>query len=491
MFNRASSRLYLGLSYEAKNLALYAVDYAQRLGARYSEARIHRIDQFTVLSRNGTIMGSGKEVSSGIAIRVLVDGALGFASTNTLSRESIRKAVEDAYSRAKALSRTMKRPIEFSHARVGRATYSVIEKKRFSDVPLDTKTKIHEELWKNVSAAPSEAKVNVVFVEYTESVEEKIVVNSDGAFIRSIIPRICIMSNIIVSHPQKGTIQRFEEHGATGGLEWLDVWQLDSKLVEDAKRYEKILLTAIEPPKEEIPVVVGSEIVGIIVHESCGHPSEADRILGREAAQAGKSFIKPDMIGYRIGNDLATVIDDPTIPGSFGFFLYDDEGVPARPKYLYKNGVINEFLHNRATARIFNTESNGSARAMSYSSEPIIRMSNTYFKPGDYSFEELIEDIDLGVFIKSYMEWNIDDERWSQRYVGLEAYLIEKGELTKYVRNPVLEITTKSFYSSVDAVGRDLRFSTGFCGKGEPMQAVPVWFGGPDVRLKKIKLGVA
>ncbi|MCC6016017.1 MAG: TldD/PmbA family protein [Desulfurococcaceae archaeon] len=473
-----------------EELALFAIDYATKLGAQYSEARIHRVEEFEIISRNGVVIGSGKGISDGIGIRVLVDGALGFSATNILTKESVTKAVEVAYSRAKALAKFMKKSIVFADARLGRASYSVEEKKKFQDVSLEDKLKIHSELWRSVSSAVSKAKVSVFTLTYTEFIEEKIVVNSDGAYIRSRIPRILTTFNIVVSHPQKGTIQRFEEHGASGGFEWFEKWRLEEKLVDDVKTYERILLTAIEPPKEDVPVVVGSEIVGIITHESCGHPSEADRILGREAAQAGKSFIKPNMLGYRIGNEYATVIDDPTIPGSFGFFLYDDEGVSARPKYLYREGVITEFLHNRWTAYIFGVESNGSSRSMDYASEPIIRMSNTYLKPGDHKFEELIEDVKLGVYIKSYMEWNIDDERWSQRYVGLEAYLIENGELTKFVRNPVLEITTKAFYSSIDAVGKDLRFYTGFCGKGEPSQGVPVWFGGPDVRLKKIRLGV-
>lgn len=474
-----------------EDLALYAVEHALGLGARYAEARIHRVESFVIVSRNGGIVGSGKGVSSGIGVRVLVDGALGFASTNILDKESVRNAVENAYRNAKAFSKAMKMPIEFAEARVGRASYSVVEKKGFSDMSIDDKVKLHEELWKTVSTATSEAKVAVFLLNYSESIEEKVVVNSDGAYVRSRIPRLHAFYNIVVAHPQKGVIQKFAGFGASGGLEWLKEWGFfDSTIADNVKTYENILLSAVEPPKEEVPVVVGSEIVGIVVHESCGHPSEADRILGREAAQAGKSFIKPDMIGYRIGNEYATVVDDPTIPGGNGFYLYDDEGVPARPKYLYKEGVINEFLHNRWTAHVFNVESNGSARAMDFSSEPIIRMSNTYLKPGDYSFEELIEDIELGVYVKSYMEWNIDDERWSQRYVGLEAYLIEKGELTKFVRNPVLELTTKTFYSSIDAVGSDLRFYAGTCGKGEPMQGVPVWFGGPDVRLKKIRLGV-
>jgi TldD protein len=474
----------------SEELALFAIDYATKLGAQYSEARVHRIEEFEVVSRNGIIVGSAKDISNGVGIRVLVDGALGFSSTNILTKESIAKAVETAYARAKILARFMKKPIVFASSKLGRASYSVEEKKRFQDVSLEEKLGTHSELWRLTSSSIREAHVSILTLTYTESIEEKIVVNSDGAYVRSRIPRILVTYNIVVSHPQKGTIQRFEEHGASGGFEWFERWRLEEKLVEDVKTYEKILLTGAEPPKEEIPVVVGSEIVGIIAHESCGHPSEADRILGREAAQAGKSFIKPSMLGYRIGNEYATVVDDPTIPGSFGFFLYDDEGVPARPKYLYREGVINEFLHNRWTAYVFNVESNGSSRAMNYASEPIIRMSNTYLKAGDHSFEELLEGIKLGVYIKSYMEWNIDDERWSQRYVGLEAYLIENGELTKFVRNPVLELTTKAFYSSIDAVGKELRFYTGFCGKGEPSQGVPVWFGGPDVRVKKIKLGV-
>jgi len=469
---------------------LHALKVAGDMGARYAEARYHRIESWGASSRNGSIISGYSELSEGIAVRVLVDGVLGFASTNNLSREGVVEAVRIAVSRAKAHANIAKQAIEFSDARLGRAKYSVAPLKKFSDVDLGEKLRIHKEFWSSVSKVVQEAKVPVATLSYSEWIENKVVVNSDGAYVESFIPRISIYYNIVVHHPQKGYIQRFESFGASGGLEWLSKWNIVESSAEEAKNLEKVLLTAVEPPKESIPVVVGSEIVALIVHESCGHPSEADRILGREAAQAGKSFIKPNMIGYVIGNKNATVIDDPTIPGSYGFYLYDDEGVAARPRYLYREGVINEFLQNRATAKVFGVESNAAARAMDYASEPIVRMANTYLKPGDHRFEELLEDVKLGVYIKSYMEWNIDDERWSQRYVGLEAYLIENGELTKPVRNPVLELTTKSFYSNIDAVGKELRFYAGTCGKGEPMQGVPVWFGGPDVRLKSIRLGV-
>jgi len=474
-----------------EDLVLKALDVGSSLGARYVEARYHRHSRSSLFSRNGEVIGTESSVSEGIAVRVIVNGALGFASTTILTEESVRKTVEDAFRKAQAHSRLVKKPIEFSQERLGRATYEVNEVKPFTNVTIDEKVSYLSDLWKNVSSSVSTARVATLTSWIGESVEEKVVANTDGAYIKSRIPRLSLGYNVVVTLPSQGTIQRFFSHGSSGGYELLEKWNVIGYLPEDVRKFEKIILEARSPPTDRpVDVIVGSEIVGLIVHESCGHPSEADRILGREAAQAGKSFIKPDMLGEKIGSEYATVIDDPTIPGSNGFYLYDDEGVPARPRYLYKEGRINEFLHNRWTAKLFGVNSNAAARAMSHESEPIIRMANTYFKPGDYTFEELLEDVKFGVYIKSYMEWNIDDERWSQRYGGLEAYLIENGELKNLVKNPVLELTTKTFYSSVDAADKNLEFYAGTCGKGEPMQGVPVWFGGPNVRVRNILLRV-
>ncbi|HDH06788.1 MAG TPA: TldD/PmbA family protein [Thermoproteales archaeon] len=473
-----------------EDLLTYVVDEGLKLGAEYVEVRYHKNTSFNHSARNGEVIGVGRNFSEGIGIRVLVKGSMGFSATNILTRESVREALEKAFKQAKAHSSFMKEPIKFAEARMGKASYEALEKIPFDSVEIEEKIKFHNEAWNTIKNVLKEAKIPVLFTSMNESIEEKIVVNSDGAFVKSRVPRISVMYNVVVAHPQKGSIQRFRSFGASGGFEWFKKWDPVKVLLEEVKTFERILVEGKKPPSEEVDVVVGSEVVGLIVHESCGHPSEADRIWGREAAQAGKSFIKKGIIGERIGSKYSTVIDDPTIPGSSGFYLYDDEGVPARPRYLYKEGVINEHLHNRWTAYLWGVESNAAARSAGYYGEPIIRMANTYFKPGDYTFEELIEDIRYGVFIKSYMEWNIDDERWSQRYGGLEAYLIENGELKGFIRNPVLEITTKAFYSKVDGADKNLEFYPGTCGKGEPMQGVPVWFGGPNVRLRKVRLGV-
>jgi TldD protein len=156
-----------------------------------------------------------------------------------------------------------------------------------------------------------------------------------------------------------------------------------------------------------------------------------------------------------------------------------------------KDGRINELLHNRATAGQLGIDSNGSARCNNYNREPIVRMANTYVEAGDWTRDEIIAETKKGVIIESFMEWNIDDKRYNQRYVSREAYYVEDGEVLYPLKAAILEVTTPTFWSSIDAVANDVGMFAGNCGKGEPMQGIPVFMGGPTIRLKGIRLGVA
>jgi TldD protein len=225
------------------------------------------------------------------------------------------------------------------------------------------------------------------------------------------------------------------------------------------------------------------EIAGIAVHESVGHPHEADRVYGREAAQAGTSYLTPKNLGMEIGSEAITLVDDPTVRNSYGFYLYDDEGVKAEPKVLVEKGLQTGLLLNREYAKVMGTHSNGSARSDSYSNEPLIRMSNTYIRPGTASFEEIISEARNGVYIKNFMEWNIDDTRSFARYQGNEAYMIKNGRIDKPVKNFVIESGTIDFWHAARLMGNDLKRFVGNCGKGEPMQGVPVTMGGPTTLL--------
>jgi TldD protein len=473
-----------------EDILKYVVEYALRQGASFVEVRFENNIENSILLRNGVIEGIAIGSSRGVGIRTLVDGALGFSSTNMLDKVNLRKTVRNAIKLAKASAKTRKQPIKLSEEKTVKTSWNVQQNIDIRNINIEEKISMLQEMDKAILSEESNIKFPSRFISYTDRLTFKYYINSEGTEIRSEVPRISIFYNVSAFEGSKGVIQRTNQIGGSGGWELTKNWKLIEEINNEAQTLKRILLESKPLNKNRMDVILGSEVVGLICHESSGHPSEADRILGREGAQAGESYITLDKIGTRIGSEHVTIVEDPTLPNSYGFYLYDDEGVQARRRYLIKEGIINELLTNRETAAILGTKSNGAARAMDYNYEPIIRMSNTFFQPGDYSFEELLEDIKLGIYIKSFMEWNIDDRRWNQRYVGLEAYLIENGEIKGLVKNPVIEVTTQGLFSSVDAVGKELRFDAATCGKGDPMQGVPVWTGGPDIRVRDLIVGM-
>ncbi|MEM4610222.1 MAG: TldD/PmbA family protein [Thermoproteota archaeon] len=467
-------------------LSKKVLDYAVAAGASYAEARFHSDYHSGVSLRNGGVEGVMASYEVGMGIRVLVNGGLGFASTNTLKPETVTRVVDKAVKMARASSYLKTSRICFSEEEAYSVDWRVAEKKRLEDWSLNSKI----EFLKNLDKTMIGQGVNVSsrYMGYSESRTERVYANTEGALVSTLVPRPSFFALITVADPSKGVIQRTLQFGGSGGVEVVESWRLEEKLGVEIKTLHKMLTESVKAPEGVMDVVVGSEVAGIISHEASGHPGEADRILGREGAQAGESYLKAGDLNRTIGSEAVNVVDDPTIPGSYGFYLFDDEGVKARRKYLIKEGKICEFLLNRETAVRLGVKSNGSARASRYSVEPIVRMSNTFLLSGDHSLEELLSDVAKGVYVKSFMEWNIDDKRWNQRYVGLEAYMIEDGRITTPVRNPVIEITTEKLFSSVDAVGKDLGFVAATCGKGDPMQGMPVYMGGPSFRMRNIMI---
>lgn len=467
-------------------LSKKVLDYAVSAGASYAEVRFHNDSHKRVVFKNGGIEAVGTSYEAGFGIRVLVNGALGFASTNILKPEAATRVVDKAVKMARASSSFKSSRIVFSQEEVYTIDWRVSEKKKLENWSLNDRIGFLKHLDEIIVGQG--INVSSRYLEYSEGRTERIYANTDGALISAAVPRPSFFALITVTDSFKGAIQRTLQLGGSGGTEIVESWGLEGRLSTEVKTLHKMLTESVSPPDEVMDVVVGSEVAGIISHEASGHPGEADRILGREGAQAGESYLRPSDLNRVIGSEVVNVVDDPTIPGSYGFYLFDDEGVKARRKYLIKEGRICEFLLNRETAAKLGVRSNGSARASRYSVEPIVRMSNTFMLPGNYSVEELLSDVVKGIYVKSFMEWNIDDKRWNQRYVGLEAYMVEDGEITKPVRNPVIEITTERLFSSIDAVGKDLDFAAATCGKGDPMQGIPVYTGGPSFRMRGIRI---
>ena len=182
-----------------------------------------------------------------------------------------------------------------------------------------------------------------------------------------------------------------------------------------------------------------------------------------------------------------TLVDDATIPRGFGSFPIDDEGVPTTRKTLIRDGVLSDFILNRETAAELSMNPNGGARAQSYSSSPIVRMSNTMIGGRDLSFEELIEDIQYGVSAKGTKGGQVDTVRGSFQFSAQQAFLIEKGEITIQLRDVSLSGMTLEIMKNIDGVGKDEKLGDpGFCGKG---QMVPVGDGGPHIRIRNVVVG--
>lgn len=444
-------------------MAEYALNISK---TKYAEIRIEKIISNGIVFVNGEAKEIEFNEEYGFSIRV-VDGGMGFYFSNILNKKEIREGMEKAIKMAKL----QKCNTGLSEEEANEAKYEV--KGNFPEI----EEKIN--FIKNVDDVSK--NVGRTFY-YKDKISEKLYMNTEGSKIYSRIPYIYTYYLITVSDEKSEQMNR--EFGNTGGWNFVKEWEIEKKIQHDIKFLHNLIKKG-KKPLQKGDVVLSPYITGLIAHESCGHPFEADRIMGREFAQAGKSYAKFEMIGEKFANECISIVDDPTLPNKYGFYKYDDEGVKARKRFLIKNGIVNEFLHNRETAFELGIKSNSSARAV-YGKEPIVRMANTYFMPGNHSFEELIEDIKEGVYISTFMEWNIDDMRLNQKYVGEEAYLIKNGEIGGIAYHPAIEISTYEFYKKVDGAGKELEFYPATCGKGDPMQGIEVSTGGVDLRIRDV-----
>lgn len=420
---------------------------------------------------------------TGMNVRVVLPTGIGFASSNRVSRVEGARLAKQALRLAKGGKR--KSPVALSSEQPVRTSWAVSQKRSLIDVTTEDKLAFLREL--DSLVVKTGVKVQGRYYELMDYEIGGFFANSEGSRIRSFIPRVVIGADNMVS--SKGELaMSLREWGACGGWEKVEEWDLGRVLPAEVRMLKNQLDHGRMLKPGVYDLVCGSEVTGIAAHESCGHPMEADRILGREMSQAGKSFVSQEMIGKKIGSKYATVIDDPTVPGSYGYYLYDQEGVKARPRHLYKEGLINEFLQNRETASRMNLKSNGSSRSEYYLREPIARMANTFVAPGDFEEDELIGSVKDGVLMRSFTEWNIDDKRYNQKYVSREAYFVKDGELAGPAKKCTLEITTPGFWGAIDAVSKKVEFDAAECGKGDPIQGMAVCTGGPMLRLRSVTL---
>ena len=426
--------------------------------ARFVDLTVQKSVVNSIVMKDGVI----KEVTSGeiegVGLRIL-ENTWGFASANSI--EKLGGSAERAYRGAKAGERI-----------------AFIENDALTDIvyvrpkidPQDVGFEEKKELLREAFDATKEYKevVSSTF-SYTDTRTVNQYVNSEGASIIAEYVHTGFFASVFAKsdgHIQVG----LERMGGTGGLESIDG---SAEAAKSASEKAVRLLSAKGAPSGEFTVVMDPLLTGVFVHEALGHAAEADHVIQNESIIEG-------MLGERIASEVVDVYDDPTLPGSFGFYFYDSEGTKARKKAILKDGILKEYLHSRETASELGMGPTGNARAQSFSHPPVVRMSNTYLAPRDFGFDEMLEDIKYGVYLKGSKGGEVDTARGVFQFSAEEGFLIENGELTTGVKDVSLSGETLEILKNIDAVGSDFDTSIGFCGKAS--QVVPVGDGGPHAR---------
>jgi len=461
-----------------ETLGVFAVDHARKLGAEYVDARLEAHYNELVAVASGKVERAMINQKQGMGVRALVKGAWGFQSTTDLTKRGVKAAVSTAFKVAKSSSKHMPKPVNLAPTKEYTDSYEVKVKTDLEDVAFTEKIKVMTKWEKSLHVTKAIVRG---LVEYTGLKIDKLFVNSEGANIR--------FANTVTwcslkADAKKGDLTQYFERtvGHSGGFEIYERQDMIAVAAEVGKK--AVSLLKAQPAKKErnLPVILNPNYVALLSHEIVGHPSEADRVLGREAAWAGSTWWA-GKLGEKIGSEYFTVYDDPTVAGTLGFYRYDDEGVKAERKILAEEGVLKMHMHSRETAAEFGAKPNAGMRAITYEYIPLIRMSNTYFAEGDWKQEEMIEDTKHGILVAEMRHPSIDDKRYNWTISALEGYRIESGELTSHLRDVQLTSTAPQFFKSINAASKKSEiFPLPGCGKGDPMQALYVGNGGPYLR---------
>ncbi len=469
---------------------------SNRFGYQLVQLRFVDHKEEIIQYRNGLPYNCGFNENKGVGIRIRMNDAWGFAATDDLSNEGILDAAELSWRTAKASSRvSRKNKIKLSEEKVYDDKFTVkIDKDPF-DMNYEEKASIIEE----TNLATSGDYVKMTLASYRSRDQNINLYTSDGNRIeqRIMYTGVSVMGVAVnAGEIQSRNLQNFKNRG------WEAVEEFNPLATAIKVRKELSDLVTIA---ERCPVnLCGSLILepymlGLTIHESTGHPTELDRVLGYEADFAGTSWMTPDKIGTQYGNELVNITQDPSMHDVLGSFKYDDEGVKARPVSIIKNGIFTGYQSDREHASILGEKSSGNSRAENFGNVPIIRMNNMYLETPDQgsdgsfkNIEELIEDTKNGIYALNWKSHSIDDKRLNFQFNTQIGYRIIDGEIKAMLKDVTYQGISPEFWGSTSGLTRESQiYGLPYCGKGSPtMQVGIVSHGGPWTRFEDVRMGI-
>jgi TldD protein len=472
-----------------------ALDVSQQAGASYADIRVTERETESLTVKNGALEAAASNRSAGFGVRVLVDGAWGFAGSAVMELDEAERIAREAVAIARASGLARRDPVQLDDTPPAVDRYRTpFEEDPFA-VSIDDKLRILFDADAAMARVPG---VTVREGTIEGARERKTFASTDGARVEQELVEAGAGIEATAVNDSESHVRSFPNSAGgqhvTGGFEAVRAMDLAGN-AERVASEAVALLSAEDCPSGEMTLVVDSSQMALQVHESCGHPIELDRVLGMEASFAGTSFLTVDKLDrLQYGSQVVNIDADATAPGGLGTFGYDDEGVPAQNVPIVAAGRFVGYLTSRETAPIIGRRSMGSSRASGWNVIPLIRMTNINLRPGEAgSLEDLIADTKDGLFMATNRSWSIDDRRLNFQFGTQAGWRIRNGRLAEMVKDPTYTGITPQFWGSCDAVcdASEWRlWGVPNCGKGEPMQTHRVGHGASPARFRNVQVGV-
>ncbi|MCD9046409.1 TldD/PmbA family protein [Luteimonas sp. MHLX1A] len=494
-----------------KRLADAALQAATGSGASYCDVRIGRYLRQFVMTREDKVQNVVNTESTGVGVRVIANGAWGFAATNTLTDDGVAEAARQATAIARANAKIQTEPVRLAPApSLGEVSWRTPIRKNSMDVPVKDKV----DLLLGVNAAALGAGASFVNSMMFLVNEQKYFASTDGSYIDQDVHRIWVPMTVTAIDKTSGKFRTRAGLSSPMGMgyEYLDgdasqkyvspngvvnygtSYDMREDAIAAAKQaQEKLRAPSVKPGRYDL--VLDPSNLWLTIHENVGHPLELDRVLGYEANYAGTSFATLDKRGsLQYGSDIVTLFADKTQPGSLGAVAYDDEGVPTKRWDLVRDGTLVDYQTIRDQAHIVGkTESDGCCYADSWSSVQFQRMANVSLAAGrtPLTVAEMIADVEDGIYIVGDGSFSIDQQRYNAQFGGQLYYEIRNGEITGMVEDVAYQIRTPEFWGACAAIcdERDYRLGGSFFdGKGQPSQVSAVSHGSATTRFNGINI---
>ena len=459
-----------------EDIAEKAVEYALTLGCQYCDVRAEKSTKQSFLIENSEVEYSSTKNEQGLGIRVLNKGAWGFFSiSNPISLDDVKQGIKEAVKTALSYSSNKKHRSELGN------NNPINQKIDYPVKIIPTIDKLMQIGYDCDKIILQDKRIIKSQVGMGYSIVSKFFTNSEGSKISQNFTDV--VANIAATAYENGITQTVNiVEGGRGGIEKLSSEREITETSKFISNKASQLIDAKPANNEKATVIMNPDFVALLTHEILGHPSEADRVLGKEMAWAGGAWWS-GKLNKKIGSDILNVFDDPTMEGTLGWYQYDDEGNKASRTNLVEDGILTNHMQSRETAEIFHTKPNANMRAASYRYMPLIRMACTCIDKGDWKPEEMISDVKHGYLISNMKIPSIDMKRYNWSISCQFAQKIENGQITDLLRDVIVLGTAPDFFRSIDACGNDftVRPITN-CGKGDPMQSMVMGNGGPSIR---------